>query len=284
MRFLAALCSTLLAAQETPPGPPHGDLDALARRVDAAHHPDGPKAPITAFRANLELHVLGDPNHAGQVDLSVQFLEWERSNGHKRPLIRYRVHEASAIERGRDEHGYWQLVQGQPQDLTSPGLETDLKAGQRDTNLARQLLRCLDPAAVLRSLQAPSPVADETLRVTRSTTIACDVVEGGLDAFPLLQRGGEDSPVIARIYVGKDSGTLQALRLWPLADGKKDLARGELIVLADLGLQDGLLVPRELRHYFAKPDGGLEQQSKTILIAVSLRPDLRVADFDRKKR
>ncbi|MEO6596472.1 MAG: hypothetical protein ABIP94_17105 [Planctomycetota bacterium] len=288
MHYLAfAVLTTLITAQQpaTPPAHDASDLEMLARRVDTAHRPNGPVRPITAFQCNLELHVLAaSAKERGQVDLSVKFLQWQRpGRDDVRPLIRYEVREAGTpIMRGVDGLGPWQLVQGEARDLRGSERGEDLAACERHMNLARQLLRCLDPGAVLRSLTSPSPVREEELPLDR-TRIPCETVEGNLPAFPLLQQGGEDASAHLKVYVDKTDGRLLAIDAWPLEGGKQVDARGERVQLRDLHVRNDLLVPRKLEHFFRRPDGSLELQTRVMLINLSLRPELTVEDFARPK-
>ncbi len=278
--------TALVVAQSPTPPPLATDLEALARRIDAAHRPRGPVPAVTALRCTMELHGLDSKaEQGGQVDVTVRFMEWKRPGREKvQSLIRYEVQQAGApIVRGRDVNGPWHLFQGEPRDLRNAEFTEDLKNCERDTNLARQLIRFFDPGAVLRSLQNPSAVREEILQLDRNTRVPCSVVEGDLLAFPLLQQGGEDAPVRLTIFVRKAEGTLLAIEAWPLVDGKKDETRGERVHLLDLHERDDLLVPRELVHLFRGPDGQLHLKSRAVLTTLSLRPELRAEDFDRKK-
>ncbi|HZN38487.1 MAG TPA: hypothetical protein VFD82_06765 [Planctomycetota bacterium] len=239
---------------------------------------------MTALQCSLTIHMLdAKAAQGGQVDLAVQFLEWQRPDKQVRPLIRYRVIQAgNPIVRGRDQYGYWHLFQGEPKDLSGEFAE-DLKAAERDTNLARQLIRFTDPGTVIRSLKNPGPVRDEILTLDRITKVPCWVVEGDLPAFPLLQQAGADAPVRLEIFVRKDKETLVAVEACPLVDGKKDPTRGERVHLLDFRERNDLLVPHELVHLFRTADGQLELKTKVTLIDLNLRPPLSVGDFDRKK-
>ncbi|MBL9078879.1 MAG: hypothetical protein JNL08_15340 [Planctomycetes bacterium] len=266
-----------------PPAPP-SDLAALAARVDAAHRPHGPVAPVTALRANLELHVVDrEQERRGMVALDVMFLQRPTTGRQPpAPLIRYDVLEAGAeAVRGRDRNGPWQLFQGKATDLRKAEFVDDLAACQRHTNLARQLLRFLDPGAVLRALENPGPVQDESLPRARQVVVACHTVAGDLPAFPLLQQGGDDAPVHLKVWVDAATGRLLTADVCPRVDGKPDEARLERIHLVDLHEQDDLLVPRSIEHLFRTADGTLRPQSRAVLTSLSLRPELRVEDFDR---
>lgn len=263
------------------------DLAALAARVDASHHPHGPVAPVTAFKGSLEVHLLAaDAERGGQAALLVQFLRWQRPNSTRtRDLIRYEVKQAGdPIVRGRDRNGFWHLFQGEPRDLGGAEFANDLAACERDTNLARQLLQFLDPAAVLRGMTRPSPVVEQPLQLGREPAVTCQRVEGDLAAFPLLQQAGADAPVHVAVYVTKDKGELLALEIWPLVDGNPERTRGELVRLRDLHERDGLLVPRRLEHFFRNDKGELSLQSRAAVTSLSLRPELSAEDFDRPKK
>jgi hypothetical protein len=286
MRHCVVLLASFVAAQTPPPQPEPTDLEQLARRVDAAHRPRGPVPPVTALTCSLTIHMLdAKAEQGGQFDLEVKFLEWQRPDKQVRPLIRYRVLQAGKpIVRGRDQYGYWHLFKGEPKDLSGSGeFAEDLKNAERDTNLARQLIRFTDPGTVIRSLKNRGPVRDEILTLDRVTKVPCWVVEGDLAAFPLLQQAGADAPVRLEIFVRKDKETLVAVEAYPLVDGKKDPTRGERVHLLDLRERNDLLVPHELVHLFRGADGQLELKTKVTLIDLNLRPQLSVADFDRKK-
>lgn len=282
--FVAALCCGTVVPQDPKPTTPVvPSLEQLAARVDAAHHPDGPVPPVTAFRSHIEMHLIDtDRDQGGHVDLSVRFLQWTRPGSDVvRSLIRYEVLEAgSPIERGRDRNGPWQRFQGKAQDLRKAEFADDLAAYERHTNLARQLLRFLDPGAVLRSLERPGAVRAATWQRGRAK-IPCHAVAGELSAFPLLQQGGEDRPVRLEVFVDAADGRLLGVEAMPLQDGVPMAERLEQVRLLDLEARDGLLVPRGIVHLFRKADGELHPYSRAVLTSLSLRPELRAEDFDR---
>ena len=283
-RAIAACLLTTLAAQN--PAEPSLELKELAQRIDQAHRPKGPVPPVTSLRTDLTLR-LHDPaaEQRGQVDLAVQFMVWSQAGKKDRPLLRYEVCDAGKpIVRGRDRFGYWQLYQGKPVDLNTTELAADLENCQRHTSLAQQLLRFLAPGEVLRALQQPSAVKDDKLAIERNKPpVECSTVSGTLPSFPLLQKGGDDAPVQLQIYVAKDKGTLLAVDATPIVDGKPDPKKMERTLLGNLHECDGLLVPHELRHLFRDANGQLRLQSTAVLVTVSLRPELRVEDFDRER-
>jgi len=281
-----ALVSVAALAQNDPPLPTPlpADLQSLSERVEAAHTPQGQRERVTAVRSDLELHVLDrEASQAGQVDVHLRYLEWQRDDQRLRHLIRYAVRQGGQpVETGRDRSGFWHLFQGKARDLTEADAE-DRRACERSTNLVRQLLRFLRPGEVLRALTAPSPIQETTLQIGRGSPVACYLVRGGLPAFPLLQQAGEDAPVAVAIYVTKAEHRLLALEVQPLRDGQPDAARAEWVRLADLREQDGFLVPRELLHLQAGADGKLRAVSRAVMTTLSLRPGLKPEDFDRPK-
>jgi hypothetical protein len=284
---------SLIPPQEPAPASPQ-DLRELAARVDLAHRPDGPVPPVTAFKSSVKLVIVDKATPGGEVELQVDFLLWKPpGRDREQALIKYELRDAGApIVRGRDREGYWQLFQNEAKDLRGAEFEQDLAACRKHTNLARQLVQFLDPGAVLRSLEQPSPVHEEELRFhtgeqggapVRGTKTPCLVVEGRLPSFPLLQHGGDDAPVQLKVFVSKGTSHLLAVEATPLVNGKPDAASMERVNLLDLKPDAGLLVPRTLEHFFTADNGSLHLQSRVVL-SPTLRPELRVEDFDRPKR
>lgn len=293
MRSLPAalfLLSSVTVAQESPPAATvlPADLVALAQRVEAAHRPNGPTEPFTAFAGSLALQlVAADAAQRGEAELSVRFLQTQRDGSDKpRSLLRIRLVDSSRpVERGRDRYGFWALIDGQVRDVPGKDTAADEAACKRDLGLARQMLRFLDAAAVLRSLQSPAPVRQAPLQLGREPAVDCAIAEGRLPAFPLQQTAGEDGPVQARIFVEQKTGRLFAVEVWPLdAQGNRIDGPGELIRLRDLRLQDDVLLPNRLDHYLLRPGGAPSLQFKVILTAMQLRPKLLPQDFERPKQ
>lgn len=213
----------------------------------------------------------------------MQFLHWQRPNSTRsRDLIGYEITQAGEpILRGRDRNGFWHLFGGQARDLQGADFATDLQNAERDTDLARQLLRCLDPAAMLLALERPAAVRETTLQLGREPAVACLSVVGNLPSFPLLQQGGEEAAVQVEVFVTRQDHRLLALSLWPLVEGNPERSRGELVRLRDLHLRDGLLVPRRIEHFFRNEQGALKLQSRTAVVDLDLRPKLEAEMLDR---
>jgi len=288
---LAILAATAIA--QTPAATLPEDLRDLAERVDKAHHPDGPVPPVRSFRSTVTMHVIdvGAPER-GAVELEVQYLAWKPAGRDRDvPLLKYRVRDATPIERGRDRDGYWQLFQDEAKDLRGAEFEQDLEACKKHLNLARQLVRFLDPAAILRSFAEPSAVREEELPYhpgegpgprARHTKTPCLVVEGSLPSFPQLQQGGDDAPARLRVFVSKATNRLLAVEAMPIVNGAPDPTNMERINLLDPKADGGLLVPGMLEHFFTAPDGKLHIKSR-VHFALQLGAELRVEDFDRPK-
>lgn len=285
MRILPCLWLGAALAAQQPAVPP--DLQQLADTVDASHRPDGTTRQFRAFTAVLDMKQTAADKGRGEATLQVSFLEYQPNNRkHTQPLIRYRIVDASTpIERGRDAEGYWQLVDDKPQDLETRSTTNDLAAVKRDTNLARQLLRFLDPGAVLRSLQDTEPVRDAELKLGRTEPIPCRVVTGTLASFPRLYETGDDTPVRLAAYVDKSTNQLTAVELWPLGeDGKPDRGHGEFLKLDDFKLRDHVKLPTRMLLYQTKADGSREKQMQVDVVSIELDPELTPLDFDRNKR
>ena len=282
LRILSAGLLVLLAqpaaAQDATP-----DIATLARQVGGAHRPDGPTAKVEAFTCQLELHLLDvSEKNGGQANLEVDFLQQAREAPKKpRTFIRYKVRGVDrAIRRGFDRFGPWHIQQGKPADLTAAGAQRDLESLREHTNLARQLLRFLSPEAVIGSLEAPTQVSHEALRIGRKSA-AVYGISGRLPEFPWMQRAGSDAPAYVTIYVDKSSKRLLGIDAWPVKDGVTDRSRGERILLSDLQLRDGLLIPRTLRYLWRNAAGKLRSHSTAKIITLDLSPKLDVKHFDR---
>ncbi len=273
-----------MAAQEQGPEKP-ADLAALAALVDRAHHPDGPVEPIVGFKAALSIElVAAEAEQAGQVDLGVRYLRHQRE-GRKRAthFIRYDVKGTDReIERGFDAYGPWQLEQGKAANITEADTE-DRAALREHTMLARQLVRFLDPAAVLRSLGDPTPIAAGEYTVGRRQGIPCWVVEGSLERFPLQRLGGAEQAVRLEVLVRQSDGRLIAVRATPVVAGKPIPAQAEMVRFDNYKPKNGLLVPKGLLVSHLDAAGKWRSQSRVLVTELDLRPELTPDDFARPK-
>ncbi|HLQ36543.1 MAG TPA: hypothetical protein VK348_01990 [Planctomycetota bacterium] len=285
MRALPLLCCccTLLAQEPKPPQ----ELQRLADRLDAVHRPAGKAQPIESFAAALVMEEVAAEEQRFQVELKAQFLDW-REPGKDRPkgLIRYTLAGTDRhVERGRDQDGFWLWNNGAVVSMPNKDFTTDYDAVQRDVRLARQLLRFLDPAAVLRSLQNPTPVREEPLKVGRYEPQPCLVVSGRLATFPLLHAAGDDHAVQLTVYVDRDRGQLAAILTLPLdPQGVPLQEQGEFIRFDDQRAVTGVLLPHKLEYSTVDAEGKRHKQLEVRITTITLGPALRAEDFDRQKR
>ncbi len=266
---------------------PRADLDRLAAAVDAAHRPDTKAPPLVALRAALNVeHVAADADKRGQAELKVTWLDWKEPDRERsRPLLHVLTEETSKpLRQGRDRNGFWmQSGTAKAEDLQGRDFAQDLAAVRRYLKLCAQLAKLADPGAVLRSLQNPGAVASEELKLGRMAGIPCQTVTGGLATFPLLHEAdGEARPVHVKAFVAADTSRLVAVEVWPVdGEGRKVASAGELVLLEQHQLDDGLLLPRKLTHFRADAEGRRRVQTRIHLTSIQLNPALRAEDLDR---
>lgn len=282
MRLLPCLCLCAGLWAQDPQVP--DDLQQLANAVEAVHRPDGASRHFHGFTADLEITQKAQDGPRGTATLEVTFLDFQpKDRKRPLPLIHYSVRDAAQpTERGRDLDGYWQLLDGKPQDLDTKDSQTELQAARRDLNLARQLLRFLDPGAVLRSLQDPQPIVEAVLKLGQTKPIPCRVATGTLPSFPRLFELGDDTPVQIRCWVEQATNQLVALELWPLdKDHKPDLEHGELLRIDDLRLQDSVKLPHRIVHYRVTAAGQRNIQMEARIVRITLDPAITAEDLGR---
>lgn len=268
---------TAPAAQQLPE-----DLAALARLVDATHRVGQGPDEIRSFDATLKILGLGDDR--AEAELAVKFLDWlDPQLERRRPLIRYRLLDAARpVEQGLDRIDYWGLADGKVRGLRDKESATDLASVRRNLQLARQLLRFLDPGAVLRSLAEPTRVEERELQLGRSKAIATKTVAGVLPAFPLRLAGGENVPVKARIWVGKDDGRLLALQAEPIEPPPAGAPSGEFVAFDDHRVVAGRLVPWRTTH-FDLDAKGRHAQIQVVITTLELAAERKPEDLDRPR-
>lgn len=257
------------------------DLEQLVQQVEQAHRTaDAPPVP-GGFRATLQIQTHGSEQRV-TVELKVLFREWETPAGRSWPLIRYeQIDAAKSAVHGRDTKGFWALLDGRVRDLQHRDLEADYESCRRNLKLARQMLRFLEPAQVLRRLQEPGPVREEVLRLSRGAAVPCRTVSGRLAGFPLRQQAGEDAPVQAKVFVGPE-GHLLALEVTPLDEnGAPEQGAGEFLYFRDYRELSGRWVPGEVLHFAVPAAGERRLQMEVGLITLALDGDIPPAAFDR---
>jgi hypothetical protein len=256
---------------------------ALALRVEKAH--GGASNKISAFRSTIELELTDRTLDKGAlVGLDVTFLEFQNPKL-KRPttLLRYEIQKAEQpIVRGQDRLGPWHLDKGKAQDLTAAGKERDLKAFIEHKNLAKQLVRFVKPADVIRSLTNCSEVEEFKLKLTRAKSLQTLKIHGNIEKFPMMRNAGEDAAARLTLYIDKKTDRVIAVDVTPFDHGEPDAKKGERIKLGQFQVRNGLNVPHRLSYLWRDKDGALRSHSKVNILRLNLDPELKQKDFDRQ--
>jgi hypothetical protein len=256
---------------------------ALALRVEKAH--GGASKKISAFRSVIELELTDRAKAKGAlVGLDVTFLEFQAPK-RKRPttLLRYEIRKAGdPIVRGQDKNGPWHLEKGKPRDLTAASKERDLKTFNEHKNLAKQLVRFVKPADVIRSLTNCSQVEEFELRWTRGKNLQTLKIHGNIDNFPMMRNAGEEAPARLTLYVDTKTDRVVAVDVTPLIKGEPDSRQGERIKLQQFQVRNGLNVPHKLSYLWRDKNGDLRSHAKVNILQLDLEPGLKRTDFDRK--
>jgi len=256
---------------------------ALALRVEKAHGGDSNK--ISEFRSTIELELTDRTQDKGAlVGLDVTFLNFQKPK-RKRPttLLRYEIRKAEQpIVRGQDEDGPWHLDKGKAQDLTAAGKERDLKTFMEHKNLAKQLVRFLKPADVIRSLTDCSEVENYELKWTRAKSLQTLKIHGNIEKFPMMRNAGEEAAARLTIYVDKKTDRVIAVDATPIEQGEPDANKGERIKLGQFQLRNGRNVPHRLSYLWRDKNGSLRSHSKVNILRLDLDPGLKPKDFERQ--
>lgn len=259
------------------------DQMALALRVEKAH--GGASKKISSFLSTIELELTDRALAQGAlVGLDVKFLEMQDPK-RKRPttLLRYEIRKAEEpIVRGQDTFGPWHLDKGQPHDLTGAGTERDLKAFMEHKNLAKQLVRFVKPADVIRSLSNCSEIADHKLQWTRDKSLQTLKIHGDIETFPMMRNAGEEAPARLTLYVDKKTNRVVAVDVTPIIDGEPKPKQGERIKLQQFSVRNGLNVPHKLSYLWRDKNGSLRSHAKVNILQLDLAPELTQKDFDRQ--
>lgn len=273
---LAALGLAPCAAQDEPPDAPVRPPDAPVRQVEAitfealleqvrtAHRPTAAGQPLDRFHATLRYTPARVQEDSVELDLDVTYLE--------PGFLRYRVEEpGQTLEKGFDENGAWSLVGKQLNRLQGKTHATDRAHVKRDLGIARQLLRLLDPAAVLARLESPSAPLRSRFKLSDENHAEVWVVRGRVAEFPLHTPGPDGAttaPAILQVTIDAKSGLLHAIESQPLDQAGAASGPKEGVVLRDMVEHDGLVLPRELFLYRNR-----ERQARVGIRAIDLAPD-----------
>ncbi|MFT4842490.1 MAG: hypothetical protein ACI8UD_003409 [Planctomycetota bacterium] len=256
---------------------------ALALRVEKAH--GGASKKISAFRSKIELELTDRARAQGAlVGLDVTFLEIQEPKREQlTTLLRYEIRKAEEpIVRGQDTFGPWHIDKGESRDLTGAGTERDLQAFMEHKNLAKQLVRFLKPADVIRSLSNCSEVAEHELKWTRAKTLQTLKIHGNIEKFPMMRNAGEEAPARLTLYVDKKTDRVIAVDVTPIIDGEPQSKQGERITLQKFRARNGLNVPHKLSYLWRDKNGSLRSHAKVNILQLDLEPGLKQTDLDRQ--
>lgn len=238
--------------ENPPPAAPTGvatanreELAALIEKVRAAHWARPRADGIDRYKAMLRFTPTRADQSSAEFDLAVTFLAPN--------LLKYRVDEpGETLEQGHDESGAWSLVGTKVIKLEGKDYREAAATVRQRLALASQLLRLLDPAAVLVQLQSASPPTPTQFPLARDKRIDALAVEGRFEDFPLqfsTEDGRTSAPVQLKVVVDKASSRLLMIESRVLDAEGKPKGRRERVYLRDLTEQDGVVLPREVLLY-----------------------------------
>lgn len=272
--LMAILATPMLAQDEA--SLPKG-VEELAKAIDASHLLGENLSELQQFTGVLRLETRGKDQDSIEIELQAKFMA-PRS-------IRYRIEEeGEIIERGRDRIGVWDRVGDKVRPLSGREYGQDREQINRHTRLARQLLRFLDPGALLRSLKELSLVQIEELplgirgKMRRFTTVS-----GQLDSFPLYALEENPDKVALKMLIDPESHQLSAVQLVPLNAEGNALAGGELIMLQDHKETQGRLLPTLLTIFRLFETGVMKPYVTVKVFQIDLDPGLTAQDMLRPK-
>ncbi|MFO1052345.1 MAG: hypothetical protein U1F36_09040 [Planctomycetota bacterium] len=251
------------------------DLPALIAKVRAAHWPTPRKAPLDRFKALLRNTPARSDQASAEIDLTVSFLAPS--------LLRYRVDEpGKTLEQGVDEKGVWSLIGKEVQRIQGKEQRSEAETARGYVSLAAELLKLLDPAAVLESLQEPSAPRPSSFAPNGKDRVPTYVVSGRLDDFPLqapTPDGKRSATVALTITVDARTGLLVLAEARPLNDKHEPTGALERVLLRDPIEQGGMVLPRELLLY-----RGNQLDSRVAIRSIDLSPEGLTADSIRRPR
>lgn len=214
------------------------DPAQLAADLQKAHRGKTAGRPVDRFSARLQLTQRGRDEDRITVRLDVRF--WHRPD---RDLIRYELKEGGrVVQRGWDRKGPWVRIDDRIEDLRSREFRRDLDSLRRELRLARQILRFLDPAGLVSSLENARVRAEE-LRVGRMAPIPCYVVSGRLERFPFYGAAGSAQPAFLELWIDRESKRLRAAHARRLDERGKRLPEGEFVTMHEHRSVRGVLLP-----------------------------------------
>ncbi len=256
--------ASIAQEQVAPPAAESIELPVLIEKVRAAHWPTPPKDALDRFHAVLRYTPVRVQQDSVELDLDVTYL----APG----FLRYKVDEPGrTLEQGWDDEGGWSLVDKQLTALRGKDLANDREQVKRRLGIARQLLRLLDPAAVLAALESPSAPARSRMTLSGKESAEVWVVRGELAEYPLLAPtadGLTTARVRLAVTVDAERGLVHAVEAQPLDEHGAPSGPTETVLLRDMVQQDGIVLPRELFFVRAR-----EREARIRIVSIDLRPD-----------
>jgi hypothetical protein len=180
------------------------------------------------------------------------------------------------------ERGPWAISGDEVVKLQGPELNRDREKLARELRLCQQMLRCLDPARLLATLEDPSPVRTSDLEITKRLSFSgCTVVDGVVDGFPLYTADGLGKSQVT-LFVHADSKRLLAVNAVRLDEDGKPRAAAELVLLQDYVEVGGMQLPSRLTIY-GLAASGREPVMTVHIMGIDLRRQFGPEHFARPR-
>jgi hypothetical protein len=274
----AALSMLALAAQPaqgssaTRPSLP---LAELISKVRAAHRTTL-APPATSFRGRVQVTPLAREQDTVAVKLEVLYED-------DKQMIRYRLEEQGRqVERGRDRNGrLWGRDDKGSYSLGEAHYEQDRNELKKRIQLARQLLRFVDPGSLLAALEGPDPVLAEDLRQGRGEPLPCWTTSGVIKDMPIYHSAGERVRARVKVWVARETGIVCGLLLTPIDDQQRPAAESEFLHLRRHSDGEGPRLPNELVISRRDAAGRQTDPIEVRITELDLDPKLKPEDFDR---
>ncbi len=249
----------------------------LAKELDKSHRPGADAKKLDQFSGILRIESRGRDKDSIEIELSAQYLAPR--------MIRYRVEEeGEIIERGWDGIGAWDRVGDDVHALGGMEYQEDRAQVARHRRLAQQLLRFIDPGAVLRSLKEPSPVRTESLPYApRGKMRKLITVSGELASFPMHALEEEPASVRIKMMIDPEDKLLAAMQLVPLDDKGAPMSSGELVLIEDYAEQNGRMLPTRLTSFRIVGIGRMLPDVTVKVFEIDLAPGLTKEKMARPK-
>ncbi|MHC5062485.1 MAG: hypothetical protein ACYTG5_00765 [Planctomycetota bacterium] len=272
--LVAALTSVIPAQEETGPS---DAVAELAKKLDDSHRPGAAAQELHQFSGILRIETRGRDQDSIEIELSAQYMAPR--------MIRYRVEEeGEIIERGWDGIGAWDRVGEDVHALGGMEYQEDRAQVAKHRRLAQQLLRFIDPGAVLRSLKNQSEVRNEQLPYApRGKMREFMTVSGELDSFPMHALDKEPASVRIKMMVDPENKLLRAMQLVPLDEDSSPMGSGEVVLIEDYAEQNGRMLPTRLTTFRIVDRGRMIPDVTVKVFEIDLDPELTREKMARPK-